>query len=80
LERSNRGLRHMLNLKVRGQHTKSTGRHGATVGVQRKKWFCQFYTKIINLSNFGILYIKYLQFEKLRNRKSACMLNWKIVF
>jgi len=27
----------MLNLKVRGQHTKSTGRHGATVGVQRKK-------------------------------------------
>jgi len=35
--RSNRGLRHYWGLKVRGQHTKSTGRRGATVGVVKKK-------------------------------------------
>jgi len=35
--RQNRGLRHFWGLKVRGQHSKSTGRRGATVGVVRKK-------------------------------------------
>ena len=35
--RSNRGLRHKWGLKVRGQHTKTTGRRGKTVGVERKK-------------------------------------------
>jgi len=35
--RSNRGLRHYWGLKVRGQHTKSTGRGHATLGVTRKK-------------------------------------------
>jgi small subunit ribosomal protein S18e len=35
--RSNRGLRHHWGLRVRGQHTKTTGRRGATVGVERKK-------------------------------------------
>ena len=35
--RSNRGLRHFWGLKVRGQHTKSTGRGGATMGVTKKK-------------------------------------------
>ncbi|MHA1858204.1 MAG: 30S ribosomal protein S13, partial [Candidatus Thorarchaeota archaeon] len=32
-----RGIRHALGLKVRGQHTRTTGRRGATVGVSRKK-------------------------------------------
>jgi len=32
-----RGIRHALGLKVRGQRTRSTGRKGRTVGVQRKK-------------------------------------------
>ena len=32
-----RGMRHAYGLKVRGQRTKSTGRKGRTVGVQRKK-------------------------------------------
>ncbi|KAF8822859.1 ribosomal protein RPS18 [Cardiosporidium cionae] len=32
-----RGLRHYWNLRVRGQHTKTTGRHGRTVGVAKKK-------------------------------------------
>ena len=32
-----RGLRHMWHLRVRGQHTKTTGRHGRTVGVSKKK-------------------------------------------
>ena len=32
-----RGIRHETHQKVRGQRTKSTGRHGATVGVSRKK-------------------------------------------
>ncbi len=32
-----RGIRHALNLKVRGQHTRTTTRGGATVGVSRKK-------------------------------------------
>ncbi|MEM2142480.1 MAG: 30S ribosomal protein S13 [Candidatus Thorarchaeota archaeon] len=32
-----RGVRHSLGLKVRGQHTKSTGRGGVAVGVSRKK-------------------------------------------
>lgn len=32
-----KGIRHQLGLKVRGQRTKSTGRHGLVIGVQRKK-------------------------------------------
>ena len=32
-----RGTRHSLGLKVRGQHTRTTGRGGAAVGVSRKK-------------------------------------------
>jgi small subunit ribosomal protein S18e len=32
-----RGLRHFWGLKVRGQHTKTIGRKGATVGVEKKK-------------------------------------------
>ncbi|MBS7611695.1 30S ribosomal protein S13 [Candidatus Bathyarchaeota archaeon] len=35
--RSWRGWRHSLGLKVRGQKTRTTGRTGRTVGVQRKK-------------------------------------------
>jgi len=35
--RSYKGVRHHLRLKVRGQKTKSTGRHGLVVGVMRKK-------------------------------------------
>jgi small subunit ribosomal protein S13 len=32
-----RGIRHALGLKVRGQHTRTTGRKGKTVGVRRKR-------------------------------------------
>ncbi|KAJ9451571.1 40S ribosomal protein S18, partial [Diplonema papillatum] len=35
--RNHRGLRHALGLRVRGQHTKTTGRRGRTVGVSKKK-------------------------------------------
>ncbi|MFW9845866.1 MAG: 30S ribosomal protein S13 [Candidatus Thorarchaeota archaeon] len=35
--RSWRGIRHSQGLKVRGQHTRTTGRGGAAVGVSRKK-------------------------------------------
>merc|ERR1719419_98605 len=35
--RSHRGLRHFGGLRVRGQHTKTTGRKGRTVGVAKKK-------------------------------------------
>ncbi|KAJ2247886.1 ribosomal 40S subunit protein S18B, partial [Coemansia sp. RSA 475] len=35
--RVHRGLRHDWNLRVRGQHTKTTGRGGRTVGVTKKK-------------------------------------------
>ena len=35
--KSERGLRHMWGLRVRGQHTKTTGRRGKTVGVSHKK-------------------------------------------
>eukprot|EP00906_Rhabdomonas_costata_P008674 RCo012324 len=35
--RCHRGLRHMWGLRVRGQHTKTTGRRGRTVGVSKKK-------------------------------------------
>jgi len=35
--RSHRGLRHYWNLRVRGQHSKTTGRRGRTVGVSKKK-------------------------------------------
>lgn len=31
-----RGIRHSLGLKVRGQHTRTTGRGGMAVGVSRK--------------------------------------------
>ena len=35
--RSYKGVRHHNKLKVRGQRTKSTGRHGLVIGVVRKK-------------------------------------------
>lgn len=35
--RNHRGLRHYWGLTVRGQHTKTTGRRGKTVGVTKKK-------------------------------------------
>lgn len=35
--RNHRGLRHYWGIKVRGQHTKTTGRRGKTVGVSKKK-------------------------------------------
>eukprot|EP00275_Glaucocystis_incrassata_P001063 EC121673.1.p2 GENE.EC121673.1~~EC121673.1.p2 ORF type:complete len:136 (+),score=25.75 EC121673.1:129-536(+) len=35
--RCHRGLRHYWGLRVRGQHTKTTGRRGRTVGVSKKR-------------------------------------------
>merc|ERR1712071_241519 len=35
--RAHRCLRHYWGLRVRGQHTKTTGRRGRTVGVSKKK-------------------------------------------
>ena len=35
--RLHRGLRHYWGIRVRGQHTKTTGRRGHTVGVAKKK-------------------------------------------
>eukprot|EP01111_Echinosteliopsis_oligospora_P014156 TRINITY_DN526_c0_g1_i2.p2 TRINITY_DN526_c0_g1~~TRINITY_DN526_c0_g1_i2.p2 ORF type:complete len:129 (-),score=30.57 TRINITY_DN526_c0_g1_i2:98-484(-) len=35
--RAHRGLRHYWGVRVRGQHTKTTGRRGRTVGVAGKK-------------------------------------------
>jgi small subunit ribosomal protein S18e len=35
--RAHRGLRHYWGLRVRGQHSKTTGRKGRTVGVTKKK-------------------------------------------
>merc|ERR1712051_861962 len=35
--RAHRGLRHCWGLRSRGQHTKSSGRRGRTVGVSKKK-------------------------------------------
>ncbi|KAJ2095274.1 ribosomal 40S subunit protein S18B, partial [Coemansia sp. S100] len=35
--RVHRGVRHSRDLRVRGQHTKTTGRTGKTVGVTKKK-------------------------------------------
>ncbi|MFW9951780.1 MAG: 30S ribosomal protein S13 [Candidatus Thorarchaeota archaeon] len=35
--KSYKGVRHHLKLKVRGQRTKSTGRHGLVIGVVRKR-------------------------------------------
>ncbi|XP_049850250.1 40S ribosomal protein S18-like [Schistocerca gregaria] len=35
--RCHRGLRHYWGVRVRGQHTKTTGRRGRTVGVSHKK-------------------------------------------
>lgn len=35
--KSYKGVRHHLRLKVRGQRTKSTGRHGLVVGVMRRR-------------------------------------------
>lgn len=34
--RSHRGLRHWWGVRVRGQHTKTTGRRGRTVGIGKK--------------------------------------------
>jgi len=35
--KAERGMRHMWGLKVRGQHTKTTGRRGKTVGVSKTR-------------------------------------------
>jgi len=35
--RNHRGLRHYWGIRVRGQHTKTTGRRGKTVGPAGKK-------------------------------------------
>merc|ERR1712001_48419 len=35
--RAHRGLRHYSGVRVRGQHTKTIGRRGRTVGVSKKK-------------------------------------------
>lgn len=35
--KAHRGMRHYWGLRVRGQHTKTTGRRGRTVGVSKKK-------------------------------------------
>jgi small subunit ribosomal protein S18e len=35
--RQHRGLRHYWGLRVKGQHTKTTGRRGRTVGVGKRK-------------------------------------------
>ena len=37
LGRNHRGLRHYWGLRVKGQHTKTTGRRGKTVGVAKKR-------------------------------------------
>jgi hypothetical protein len=34
---NHRGLRHYWGLRVKGQHTKTTGRRGKTVGVAKKR-------------------------------------------
>lgn len=36
-DRAHRGLRHYWGMRVRGQHTKTTGHRGRTVGVGGKK-------------------------------------------
>ncbi len=38
---SYKGIRHRFGLKVRGQRTKSTGRHGLVIGFQRKTFLKQ---------------------------------------
>ena len=53
--KSNRGLRHYWGLRVRGQHTKTTGRRGATIGVERKKKWLIINIKIPSLLTFIIL-------------------------
>merc|ERR1711915_930251 len=35
--RCHRGIRHFWGLRVRGQHTKTTGRKGRTVGVSKRR-------------------------------------------
>eukprot|EP00211_Chloroparvula_japonica_P014112 CAMPEP_0119157188 /NCGR_PEP_ID=MMETSP1310-20130426/52625_1 /TAXON_ID=464262 /ORGANISM="Genus nov. species nov., Strain RCC2339" /LENGTH=236 /DNA_ID=CAMNT_0007149803 /DNA_START=81 /DNA_END=792 /DNA_ORIENTATION=- len=47
--RTHRGIRHMWLLKVRGQHTKTTGRAGRTVGVamRKKKFLCLVATQTV---------------------------------
>lgn len=35
--RNHRGLRHYWGLRIKGQHTKTTGRRGRTVGVAKKR-------------------------------------------
>uniref|UniRef100_A0A8D1X6T7 Small ribosomal subunit protein uS13 n=1 Tax=Sus scrofa TaxID=9823 RepID=A0A8D1X6T7_PIG len=39
--RAHRGLRHFWGLRVGGQHTKTTGRRGHTMGVS-KKYMCRY--------------------------------------
>ncbi len=34
--RAHRGIRHYLNLRVRGQHTKTTGRRGKSIAGKKK--------------------------------------------
>jgi small subunit ribosomal protein S18e len=51
--RIHRGLRHMWGLRVRGQHTKTTGRRGRTVGVAKKVWMALLLRHFIGASGAG---------------------------
>lgn len=54
--RAHRGLRHYWGLRVRGQHTKTTGRKGRTVGVSKKKSAYSFFLFIFVRGSCGMVF------------------------
>jgi small subunit ribosomal protein S18e len=46
-----RGLRHIWGVRVRGQHTKTTGRKGKTMGVSKKKVRRTLFLSVLTFSS-----------------------------
>merc|ERR1712129_332119 len=62
--RAHRGLRHHWLLRVRGQHTKTTGRRGRTLVLPRRSKPTSKHHSLLQPRNEVILYLKYINFNR----------------
>jgi len=84
--RNHRGLRHYWGLRVRGQHTKTTGRRGKTVGVSKKRWSVSVFVcrrEIIRerkfklrLDMFAMIYVCYFLLQNFVVSMTWCWVTW----
>merc|ERR1712093_590844 len=75
--RAHRGLRHYWGLRVRGQHSKTTGRRGRTVGASKKGWLSVWFHGINWLDGvwlFGFTRCIWLSCISAWGKKTGCIL------